>query len=532
MRGSTLQEISVVAMDWQIRCDDRHCGESMKERNSMDAPASIGTTPRAQTQRTVPSQWVAWYTGGVIVLGSVVILLACANPPADLFGLLLFVMLSAAAEFSGIELFTSSRSRVSVSSIVAIGSILALGPMAGVLTHMASGLMTLVTTTRRHNQTEGAQASPLRRFGFNTGMFVISAATAGKVYIWTGGTPGSILLWSNLLPLIALAVTDTLVNIAILIGVITLQTGQHPWHIWKQDFQWSAPISIAGGVLGGGTLGLAYGLFGPLGLIALFLPVLSTGYAFRLYVKHTKDYVKRLEEMNRSLDEVNLGLLETLGAVIDADDVYTYGHSAQVAVYAEAIAESFGLSRQGQAIIVKAALVHDIGKVGVMDSIIGKPGPLTEEEYTTLKRHPVISAEIVGRMKGLQDIVPLVRHHHEHWDGSGYPDGLSGTAIPLGARILAVADAVEAMCSDRPYRVPRSLQEVADEVSRCSGKQFDPAVVKAFLAVMEKKGPDFFKNSADSVDRVVLPGEAQTASASPRYLKKSMIPHSTVETKS
>jgi HD-GYP domain-containing protein (c-di-GMP phosphodiesterase class II) len=126
-------------------------------------------------------------------------------------------------------------------------------------------------------------------------------------------------------------------------------------------------------------------------------------------------------------------------------------------------------------------------------------------------------------MKGLHELVPLVRHHHERWDGKGYPDGLAGAEIPLGARILALADSVDAICSDRPYRPTRSFREVMAEVPRCSDKQFDPAVVKAFLAVVEEKGQSFFKNSAVTVDRAVLLAGMGTVNTASRYLKKSMI---------
>jgi putative nucleotidyltransferase with HDIG domain len=239
---------------------------------------------------------------------------------------------------------------------------------------------------------------------------------------------------------------------------------------------------------------------------------------------HKAHYVNKLEELNRSLDEANRGLLETLGAVIDAYDVYTYGHSTQVAVYAEAIAEKMGLTRDEQAAVIKAALVHDIGKIGVVDSIFSKESAPTDEEWNLVQRHPIIGAEIVGRMKGLQELVPLVRHHHERWDGRGYPDGLEGEEIPLGARILALADSLDAMCSDRPYRRTRSFKEVMEEIAECSGTQFDPDVVKAFFAVARENGRDFFKNSAVTVDKVLQKnGGASASNNDLRYLKKSMV---------
>jgi putative nucleotidyltransferase with HDIG domain len=227
--------------------------------------------------------------------------------------------------------------------------------------------------------------------------------------------------------------------------------------------------------------------------------------------------------MNHSLDEINMGLLETLAAIIDADDVYTSNHSRHVAIYASAIAEKMNLSQEERTRIRKAGLVHDVGKVGISDSIIGKQGQLKEDEYNIVKRHPAISAEIIGSMQGFHDIVSVVRAHHERWDGRGYPDGLKGEEIPLAARIIALADALEAMLSDRPYRRTRSFKEILDEIERCSGTQFDPAVVKAFFAVVEEQDRGFFANSAALVDRSVLLSGLGADATDARYLKKSMM---------
>jgi HD-GYP domain-containing protein (c-di-GMP phosphodiesterase class II) len=184
-----------------------------------------------------------------------------------------------------------------------------------------------------------------------------------------------------------------------------------------------------------------------------------------------------------------------------------------------------GLDQKEIDVIVRGALVHDIGKVGVMDSIIGKQGRLTDEEYALVKKHPDIGVEILSRADSeeIQEIIPLVRFHHERWDGSGYPLGISGETIPLGARIIAVADTVDAMLSDRPYRKPPTFDEVKEEVLRCMGTQFDPRVVQAFFEVVREKGPEFFKNSAESVDKKYRPDNLAFMTPNARYLKKSMI---------
>lgn len=457
------------------------------------------------------------YATVVALSGTIIFVLAVTNLPQDRWGLLIFAASAAVAELGSVELFSSSRSSVSVASIISVASMLLMGPWGAVCVALVSSITGVIHTRLQNRQQLSQQAAWWRRLAFNSGMFVITTAAGGFVYVLTGGRPGEVALLSNVLPLLLAVTADTLLNVALLIGMIALQTKQAPRTIWQQDFQWSVPISIIGGVIGGGALALACSMFALLGFGVFLLPVLMTSYSFRLYVKNTSGYVEQLEDANRNLDETNLGLLETLGVIIDADDSYTYGHSAQVSIYAEAIAEQLGLSAQERGLIVKAALVHDIGKIGVMDSIVSKQGPLTVEEYNLMKRHPVIGAEIIGRMKGFQDLVPIVRHHHERWDGTGYPDGLVGSAIPLGARVLTVADAVDAMCSDRPYRPQKDLRAVIEEIERCSDKQFDPAVVKAFLAVAASREPSFFRNSASAVDRTQLLSRAETW-----YVKKSM----------
>jgi putative nucleotidyltransferase with HDIG domain len=480
--------------------------------------------PGVSKEEKLPSTWLPVYIYTISILGVVVAFIALLDFPADWVGVLIFASLASIAQLGDVELFNNSRSRVSVASVMAIASILLFGPMAGAFVQMFCGVMTAVTTTLRSRQSESGRASMVIRTAFNTGMLVISTAAAGWTYVLVGGSIGNIWQVSNILPVIAAVTTDVLVNLSLLIVVISLQTRRSALHIWENDFRWAAPIAIGGGVIGGGVLALAYDMFHVIGIAVFFLPIMATSYSFRTYVNNMKGYVDKLEDMNLTLGEINLGLLETLGAIIDAYDVYTYGHSTQVATYAAAIAEKMDLPPDEQARIVKSALIHDLGKVGIMDSIISKPGPLTDEEYNILKRHPIIGAEIINRMKGLQDLVPLVRHHHERWDGRGYPDGLEKEEIPIGARILALSDSLDAMLSDRPYRPTRSMKEVVEEVIRCSGTQFDPQVVEAFFEVKAVKPRDFFKNSAAFIDKSVIVNQMGYISGGMRYfIKKDML---------
>ncbi|MDZ7374575.1 MAG: HD domain-containing protein [candidate division KSB1 bacterium] len=174
----------------------------------------------------------------------------------------------------------------------------------------------------------------------------------------------------------------------------------------------------------------------------------------------------------------------TVGALadaVDAKDPYTHGHSRRVATYAVAIAKRLDLTPPELADLELAGLLHDVGKIGVSEAVLHKPGKLSPREFEHMKEHVVQGAQIVGRVEPMNRLVPLILHHHERYDGNGYPHGLAGDRIPLGARILAVADAFDAMTSSRPYRPAMSVEEAVHEIQTHSGTQFDPEVVEAFL---------------------------------------------------
>ena len=174
---------------------------------------------------------------------------------------------------------------------------------------------------------------------------------------------------------------------------------------------------------------------------------------------------------------------ESLGAAVDAKDRHTRQHSEEVAVVAHALALGLGLGADQADIIHVAAHLHDVGKIGIPDAVLGKPGPLDDGEFALIRRHPVIGAEIVRPVRVLREcgIMDMVLHHHERFDGKGYPVGLRGGAIPRGARIIAVADSLSAMLQKRPYRAAMDFEEAAAELEAGAGSQFDPLVVRAFL---------------------------------------------------
>ncbi len=192
--------------------------------------------------------------------------------------------------------------------------------------------------------------------------------------------------------------------------------------------------------------------------------------------------------LRASLDDLelhSLGTLQALVAAVDAKDSYTARHSIAVTDYALAIGRQLGLSPGQLANLERAGLLHDVGKIGTPEGILLKPERLTDEEFATITSHAAIGGHIVETVPFLAGIMPVIRGHHERWDGTGYPDGLIGERIPLLARVLAVADAFDAMTSERPYRKPVSLEVARAELVRCTGTQFDPMAVRALLAAID-----------------------------------------------
>ncbi len=191
-----------------------------------------------------------------------------------------------------------------------------------------------------------------------------------------------------------------------------------------------------------------------------------------------------LEEALRELRTTYNSTLEAFIIALDARDTETQTHSQVVTQFTLTLANAIGIkNREEIENIKKGALLHDIGKIGIPDSILKKPGKLSPEEWQIVKQHPLIGYKMISRIKFLKEPAQIVLHHHEHYDGNGYPARLKGNSIPLGARIFAVADAMEALISDRPYRKALSIKEAKKEIIRYSGSQFDPEVVDAFLSI-------------------------------------------------
>jgi hypothetical protein len=301
---------------------------------------------------------------------------------------------------------------------------------------------------------------------FKTAQQCVSVSLAILVYRAAGGES---LLSVDTMPyfeLMLLFLTFFLVNSLTLSGAITLSEGAEFWDGWRTRAARTMPYDLLAWPI---IMGLAwiYVRYGVPGALAFAVPLLG---------------LRQLYKTNIDLDKINQDMLELMVAAIEARDPYTSGHSRRVAHNAKIIANILGLRQSEVKRIGTAALLHDVGKIHeVFAPILQKPGRLTDEENLIMQEHPVKSAELVTKVAHLRDIVAPVRHHHENWDGSGYPDGLSGTQIPLASRIIMFADTIDAMTSDRPYRQALGPEAVRAELIRFRARQFDPEICDVLL---------------------------------------------------
>jgi HD-GYP domain-containing protein (c-di-GMP phosphodiesterase class II) len=208
--------------------------------------------------------------------------------------------------------------------------------------------------------------------------------------------------------------------------------------------------------------------------LEILIPIANTG---AIALENSRTHKSMVEDVKNTI--------KALAAAIDARDPYTRDHSQGVVQYSLMCGRSLSLSRSRLEVIEYAGILHDVGKIGISDAILTKPGPLTDQEYAAIRKHPIISANIISGIPFLEPVRDIVLHHHERYNGSGYPEGLTGEDIPLGSRILAVADALDAMTTDRPYRARMPQDRAVIELRKYSGKQFCPLAVDAFLFALE-----------------------------------------------
>ena len=278
---------------------------------------------------------------------------------------------------------------------------------------------------------------------------------------------------THCLALIAASMVYFLLNTWMVAIIIGLTTSSSPFDIWRENLVWTSPQYLVGGALAGGFH-----------LINQYVPwqgILLSGPALYLVYRSYNLYLGRVEQQQKHISEMadlHWRTIEALALAIEAKDDTTAAHLERVRVYAVELAKELGLSEPQLKALEAASLLHDIGKLAVPEYIISKPGKLTADEFEKMKIHPVVGAEILERVSFPYPVAPIVRSHHEKYDGTGYPDGLRGEQIPIGARILSVVDCLDALASDRQYRRAVPLDQAMEIVAQESGKAFDPLIVE------------------------------------------------------
>lgn len=308
---------------------------------------------------------------------------------------------------------------------------------------------------------------PFHKAVFNLSQLCLALSLAILVYRALGGVSVLTHTAPQYLALMLLFVTYVAVNTVLVAGVVALSERKTFVEVWRENTLGTLMYDLlAVPVIA--VLAWAYVKYGAPG--AFVVAVLLLG-------------LRELYEVNLRLENANRELLELMVAAIEARDPYTSGHSRRVSQNAKIIAQIIGLRAAAVKRVEIAALLHDVGKIHeVFAPILQKPGRLTDEENAIMQTHPIKSEELVVKVSQLHDIVPAVRHHHENWNGTGYPDGIAGEKIPLASRIIMFADTIDAMTSDRPYRKALDAQAVRDELVKHRGRQFDPEICDSLLS--------------------------------------------------
>jgi putative nucleotidyltransferase with HDIG domain len=369
---------------------------------------------------------------------------------------------------------------LSVSETFVFTSVLLFGPPAGTLTVALDGLIISFWLNKKRKEAH--------RVLFNMAAPALSVWVASQIFFSISGLePLSVRAASVqdfLLPLLVFTVLYFGLNSWLITFAVALETGARPVEIWRDHFLWLALNFFCGAsvaaLLTGRKVDLTY--------LGAILPLL-----FVLYMTY-RTSMARVEDANKHLQQVNtlyLSTIETLAMAIDAKDQVTHGHIRRVQAYATGLAKALGVRDVATVNAVEAAsLLHDMGKLAIPEHILNKPGRLTPSEFEKMKLHAGIGADILSAIQFPYPVVPIVRHHHENWNGTGYPDGISGTDIPIGARILSVVDCFDALTSDRPYRPALSDEEAVEILLERRGTMYDPLVVDTFVRVHKGIGSD------------------------------------------
>lgn len=395
-----------------------------------------------------------------VVAGIVLFAFLMRDFPVERFReVLLFVVLIVVADTAQISLPRGGAS-IYASSPIDLAGIVLLGTPAIAFVEAVASLFTEVFVQRR----------PAIKIAFNVPLLIVTVGLAGLSYHafpdeWTALDSPRFLL-----PLATCGVVYFLVNTVAISMIIGLQGGRNPVRVWKHNYMWTF-VHVVSFVPLSAIIALVYASYGPWSLVLFIAPILLARHSFKLYVERK---------------EAHINTVAALTSAIDANDPFTHGHSYRVSRYALMLGREMSLSDRDLEILEYGALLHDIGKIAIQHDILMKPGKLSDQEFMTLKQHPTVGADIVENLNFLREAAVLVRYHHEQPNGRGYPEGLKGDEIPIGARVILVADAFDAMTSDRPYRKGLPVEKVVEQFEKFRGEQFDLEIANLMLDLIER----------------------------------------------
>jgi len=412
------------------------------------------------------------YVGATIALGALLVVsLGPRSTFADptLFAVLLVISAVTSAFKVSLPL-AKSGSTMSVSYAVDFAALLLLGPNETMLVAVTSAWSQCTFRMKAKN--------PVYRTMFSMACLAITVQASGLAYDAFGGVPGTLAqdVAGIARPLVAAATTYFIFNTCLIAVAVSLATRQSFIAVWNQNFLWSAPSYFVGALVAA-LATWAVMTSGMWLAVLMTAPLYLTYRTYKVYLGRIDDERRHVEEMA----DLHLATIEALALAIDAKDQTAQSHIRRVQVYATSIARGLGMSDTEIQGVKTAALLHDIGKLAVPEHILSKPGPLTQEEFQKIRVHPQVGAEIISAVPFPYPVAPLILSHHERWDGKGYPQGLKGEEIPLGARILSVVDYYDALTSDRPYHKAMTPEAALALLQQEASRALDPAVVQMFV---------------------------------------------------
>ena len=423
------------------------------------------------------------YIGGLVIaaiaaLGQAALSERWSAIDPAMFALLL--VLAAATQRVPVFLFRSSA--VSVSFAATIAAYVLYGTGAALVTNLVCAAVNAITP----------RVKPPRKIVFNVASLTVSAFLAAETYALAGGLQPPADVLRTVLAVAASGVVYYGVSSTLTALVIAISSESSFLSVWRENYAWMIVNYVATSV-NGASLAVAYLGLGFFGAAAFVLPLGVAWYSFKLYMarseetrRHNEELVAlnaRLREANDSLERSQVSVVEALVQTLEAKDE-TVGRAASMVGRAVTLARKLGLGEEDVDAVRLGALIHDVGRIAIPEQILRKAGPLSTAEWELVKQHPAIGAQLIANVPSLEPARPIVLAHHERYDGSGYPRRLRGAEIPISAQIIAVVDAYTAMTESRTYRAPYSEEQALDELRRNAGKQFNPAVVQAFIAIL------------------------------------------------